>query len=169
MRQRFSNRHRTQAAGALDVFFLQPRKQEEGLEILGKAGAHAGPHHLDGNLALGAVGIAHPCRMDLGDGGGGDGVVDAGEELRNGDAERILDAGEAVRIGKRFHPVLQMGEFKRHVETDDVGTRGEELAEFGVGRTQPRDGRRHALGVPLALAALAGKPGGQAVRGQRGT
>jgi hypothetical protein len=51
---------------------------------------------------------------------------------------------ESIGAVDRRHAVLQLLQFDRDPGADDVGPRGEELAELDVGRAEPVDRRRQA-------------------------
>ncbi len=60
---------------------------------------------------------------------------------------------DSFGLRERLHAVLEFFQTARRCEPDDVGTGGQELAQFDVGRTQPRHGARQRAGALVELRA----------------
>ena len=92
--------------------------------------------------------------MHLRDRGGGDrrpeARIDRGERL----LERLGDDGFGLLLAEGRHLVLQHFEVAGDVRADDVGPRGEELAELDVGRPEPGQRRAETAGAVAGAAAL---------------
>ena len=82
--------------------------------------------------------------MDLRDGGGGDRLAEFEKKLVDGTAEGDLDHAHGFRTGEGRHAVLQALQVAGGRHADDVGAGGQELAEFHVRRTEPRQRLREA-------------------------
>ncbi|MDF9792002.1 hypothetical protein M2440_002703 [Methylorubrum extorquens] len=97
----------------------------------------AGPHHLDRERALRAVGIEHRRLVDLGDGRRGDRLAEGGEQRRDRLAEFLLDDAQRHPLREGRNPILKSLQIARGGHADDVGAGRQELAELDVGGTEP--------------------------------
>ena len=82
--------------------------------------------------------------MHLGDRRGGDRLAEFDEQRVDRRAERGFERGDGGGAVDRRHAVLKLLQLDRDPGADDVGPRGEELAELDVGRAEPVDRRRQA-------------------------
>ena len=112
---------------------------------------HAGPQHLDRDLAAGL----QRREVHLRDRGAGHRLgLEAGEDLLDRPAERRLDQGASLRRRERRHPVLQLGEFVGDVLGQQVATGRQHLAELDEDRAQML--QRHAQ--PVAARRVEAAP-----------
>ena len=117
----------------------QPGQPVEEVEVAGEGLRDARAQHLDRHLAA----LAGGGKVDLGDRGGGDGlVVEAAEQRIDRRAELVLDGGAGLRRGKRRQPVLEVREVARHGLADQVGAGRQRLAEFDEARPERLQRRR---------------------------
>ena len=142
--QRLGHFHRLQAARVGDPFLLQAGDEEVTFKIIGEALAHAGADDFDRDFFRRAV-FHDFGGMHLRDGGGGDGVVKRNVKIIDAAADGILDHLAGLRRRERIHLVLQPRQVLRQLFADNVGTRGEELAELDIGRAEAADGASEAL------------------------
>ena len=99
---------------------------------------HGAALHLDHDPLAGPQGG----RVDLGDGGRGDGyAVEGREHLGQRSAQVLLD--RATHGGERLgrHPVPQQLELPHQLLGEDALARRDDLAQLDVGRAQPLEGR----------------------------
>ena len=90
------------------------------------------------------LGVAHPRLVHLGDRRGGDRFAEFDEQRIDRRAERGFERGDGGGAVDGRHAVLKLLQLGRDPRADDVGPRGEELAELDVGRAEPVDRRRQA-------------------------
>ena len=118
-----------------------------------EAAADARPDHLDSHLDRDAIPKDFG-RMHLRDRRRRDRFAETCKEFAYRPAERRFDKGHRLLFGEGLHLVLEHGEIDGDVVADDIRPRRQKLAELDVGRTQPRNGIRQALG-PAAAAGTA--------------
>ncbi len=128
---------RAQALGIGQQRLDDARHEAHRLDVLGEALAHAGPHHLDGERPLRAVGVEHGRLVDLGDGGRRHRLAEGGEQAETGLPNSCSTTRMATPLREGRHPVLQPLEVAGGGHADDVGAGGQELAELDVGRSEP--------------------------------
>ena len=112
---------------ALDL----PRREEVAVEIAAEALLDTGPQHLDGHGTRHAV-VDHHRLVHLGDGSSRDRRAELGEVILQPAAERRLHGAARLLHGKRRQLVLQMAQVLGELRADQVGARGQELAELDV-------------------------------------
>ena len=126
---------------------LEPLGAARGVEHVGKIAREspldAGPDELDRDVAF-AVRVADLRLMHLGDRRRGDRFAKFDEQRIDRRAERGFQRGDSSGAVDRRHAVLELLQFDRDPRSNDVGPRGEELAELDVGRAEPVDRRRQA-------------------------
>jgi hypothetical protein len=124
--------------------FRPARGEIEALEIGTKAPLDAGPQHLHGDRPT-LAGGQNLGTMHLRDRGRRHRRAERGEDV----AQRLAERGCHRRFGfglrERRHLVLQAFEVARHGHADDVGPRGQELAELDVSGAEPRERRGDAV------------------------
>ena len=98
---------------------------------------HGGALHLDDHPLAGE----QAGRVDLGDGGGGQGHgIDRGEQRVEGPAEVLLDDPADHGEGLGRDPVAQQPELVDQLLGEEPFARGEDLAQLDVGGSQPLEG-----------------------------
>ena len=174
-----------------EVTFLGERRAERGDDGLRPQAARRGKEHLDepGGLGEGAdVAIelafdagpqdlhrnvlrraGQPRPVDLRDRGGRDRRIEALEEPGEWRAELGLQNRDGLRLREGRQPIAQRFQLGRDLRADEVGPRGQELAELDIGRAELLQCPRHAqrpggVAVPPALeepcdAHTEGRPG----------
>ena len=106
-------------------------------------GGHGAPLDLDHHPLAGPQGG----RVDLGDGGRGDGhPVEGDEHLGQGPSQVLLDGPAHGGEGLGRDPVPQQPELLDQLLGEDALARGDDLAELDVGRSQPLEGRPQPAG-----------------------
>ena len=101
--------------------------------------------HLDDDL----VAVRERRAVHLTDRGGGNRLlVEADERLLDRQAELFLDHDPNLREGERADVVLEAAQLGDDVRRDDIGTRGEQLAELDERRPELVE---HLAEVPAAL------------------
>ena len=122
----------------------------EKLNIAAERRLDARPENLDGNR----LAIARYRMVDLGDRGGGDGLVlEGGKELVERWTQRAGHGGAGLGGGKGGHTVAQGAEIPGQLFADQIGAGGERLAELDEARAELLQRRDHAGHGPARLAA----------------
>ncbi len=135
-----------------------PGHEAHRLDVAGEPLAHAGPHDLDRDHPLGAVGLAQVRLVDLRDRGGGDRLAERGEQLAERLAEGRFEDADRDLLREGRHPVLQPLQVAGRRHADDVGPRRQELAELDVGRPEAGQRRGQAAGAEARAFELAAEP-----------
>ena len=124
-----------------------------GGDVQADQGGHVAPLDLDHHPLAGPQGG----RVDLGDGGRGDGhPVEGDEHVGQRPAEVLLDGPPDGGEGLGRDPVPQEPELLDQLLGEDPLARGDDLAQLDVGRPQPLEGRVAAGGT--ARTATTGVP-----------
>ena len=119
--------------------------------------ARVGPLHLHDDL----LAVRERRTVHLRDRPGGERQrVDVVEDVLPRDAQLLLHHPDDLLLGERRHVVLQRGELLDELGREEVGTRGQDLAELAEGRTQLSSAARSALGLRCAAdgALSSGRP-----------
>ncbi len=103
------------------------------LEVLGDERSHRGALDLDDHPLAGSEG----CRVDLGDRRGGQrGAFEVGEDILEGSSELALDGGPDRAERFRGHLVAALLELAHQLFGEQALTRGDDLAELDVRRSE---------------------------------
>ena len=144
---------RPQAPRVRPVLLGEAGEGVQHLEVEVDRLAHAGPQHLDDDLAP----VRERRRVDLGDGGRRERRgIEAREELRDRPAERGLDARLGERAVEGRDAVLELRELVGDVGRQQVAPRRDDLAELHEDRPEVLERAPQAL---AARAAAAREPG----------
>ena len=145
-REGFDRLHRLEPVEGAVKASDDTRQPSDQVEVAVECRLDAGSQHLDRHLlALGGHGAVH-----LGDRGRGDGlVVEFGEDLVEAAIELLLDGLSRLAARERGQAILQLGEIRRQLLADQIGTHRERLAQLHEGRSQLLERRRQLLaGTP---------------------
>ena len=142
-----------EAAQVAHEGFGEARAGIVALDVVAKALPHAGPQDFYRNLAAKAV-PQHDSLVHLRNRGGGDGRRQF-RELGGARSQRISQQLGHQRLVERLHLVLQHRQLRREGGTDNIGSGGEGLAEFDVGRPELVERPRQPLDAAGALDVAA--------------
>ncbi len=143
---------------ALDL----PRREEVAVEIAAEALLDTGTQHLDGHGTRHAI-VDRDRLVHLGDGSSRYRRAELGEVILHPAAERRLHRAARLLHGKRRQLVLQMAQVLGEVRADQVGARGQELAELDVAGPEAGQG----IGDAGILRAADAQRPGESADGQR--
>ena len=149
-RQRLDDLHRPQPLGVGNHALGEAGGEEHVGEIVDQPALDPRPQHLNGDDPL-LVPVHDPGAMYLRDRGGGDRLAELDEHAVQRGLKRRLDPPDRDLARKRRDAVLQPLQFARHCDADDIGPRGEELAELDIGRSE----FLHRPRKPMTTRALA--------------
>ena len=110
----------------------------------------AGPGDVDDHVAT----VMHACRMDLSHRRGGQRmVIEAGEKLFDGGAERMLDHVSGLVSRKCRHVAVQPRQCLAIGRRQQVPAQAQTLAQLDEGGTQPHQGGADVRGKPFGSAS----------------
>ncbi len=87
--------------------------------------------------------LDHDRLVHLGDRGRRDGRAELDEVVLEPATKSLFDGRTCLGIGERRQPILQVAEIRCQLNADDVGPRGEKLAELDVTRAERRQRTRN--------------------------
>ena len=102
------------------------------VEIAPELPLDAGAQDLYGHLATVPIVVDDGCLVDLRDRGGGNRWAEFSEMIFELAAERLFDGLPRLGHGERRQVVLQLRQLPRELGPDDIGARGEKLAELDI-------------------------------------
>ena len=138
---------RSRRDGSMQALDLARGEKEAG-EIVAEALLDAGPEDLHRHVAAHAV-VDRDGLVHLGDGGGGTGGPNSAKWSSSRPPSASSTARRASGIGERRQLVLQVAQVAGELRADQVGARGEELAELDVAGAETGE---RAGDAPLAWA-----------------